>query len=393
MRFRCSRCLYWSDHPLGINFDEKGVCSGCRIHEEKDSLNWNERYVELIDLLHAVKTNSNYDCIIPISGGQDSFYIVHTAIKKLKLKPLLINFNRIFNSKQGLRNLATLRTIFDADFRQFSINPDIAKSVIRTSLSNLGTLNWLWIAGQTSLPVRMAIQLNIPIVLWGAHQGLEQVGMFSHLDNVEMTRRYRKEHDLLGVDEKDIFQFNPNFTERDIRSLEYPSDEELLESNVRGIYLGNYFRWDPVSQHEEMSRSYGYMGRREPRTYYNFDNPDCPNYFGIQDILKQVKFGYSKVSDQLTRDIRFGRISRENALEFENKFMDKRTAGIDKFAEWLGAPIEVMNAIILSHSKTFSGDIINGEWLSKSIDENRRKPSTGKFEFIDNDYDVIGKGL
>jgi len=39
----CKRCLYPENHPLNITFDEQGICSGCRVHEEKDTLNWNER--------------------------------------------------------------------------------------------------------------------------------------------------------------------------------------------------------------------------------------------------------------------------------------------------------------------------------------------------------------
>ena len=40
---QCKRCLYTSDHPLGIVLDEEGICSGCRIHEEKDKLDWDYR--------------------------------------------------------------------------------------------------------------------------------------------------------------------------------------------------------------------------------------------------------------------------------------------------------------------------------------------------------------
>ena len=42
MRY-CKRCLYPENHPLNIEFDDEGVCSGCRVHEEKDILDWSER--------------------------------------------------------------------------------------------------------------------------------------------------------------------------------------------------------------------------------------------------------------------------------------------------------------------------------------------------------------
>ena len=44
----CSRCLYPQDHPLNLIIDEQGICSGCRVHEEKDSLDWSKRFIKLM---------------------------------------------------------------------------------------------------------------------------------------------------------------------------------------------------------------------------------------------------------------------------------------------------------------------------------------------------------
>lgn len=396
MLVRCARCLYWSNHPLGITFDSQGVCSGCRVHEEKDSLNWQERAVDLKRLFSPQQRHSNYDCVIPVTGGQDSFFLVHYAVHTLGLNPLLVNFNRTFNSKEGLRNLAKLRTSFDVDFRQFSLNPRVVKSLVSTTLSNLGSLNWLWIAGQTSFPVRLAIQLNIPYVLWGAHQGLEQVGMYSHTENVEMTRRYRREHDLMGVDENDIFQFDPNIDEEDIASIKYPSDQEILDSGVRGIYLGNYVRWDPSAQHQFVKKTYGYEGRSESRAYSFFDTPDCPSYFGIHDLLKQRKFGYSKATDQLTREIRHGRISREKAIIIENRLKNSTPQGIREFSDWLGTSLPTLNTLLLQHSTNFASDVLAGQWYSEGFKKspvNAIKESFFRTRFLDNDYQNFGKGI
>ena len=76
----CKRCLYPENHPLGIIFDEQGVCSGCRVHEEKDIIDWEKRGKKLERTLRAYKSESgkNYDCIIPVSGARDSYFIVHT---------------------------------------------------------------------------------------------------------------------------------------------------------------------------------------------------------------------------------------------------------------------------------------------------------------------------
>ena len=396
MRIQCSKCLYWSNHPLGITFDSNGVCSGCQVHEEKNYLDWQQRAADLRDIFSSQKLQSKYDCIIPVTGGQDSFFTVHYAVHNLGLNPLLVNFNRTFNSKEGIFNLAKLRTKFDVDFRQYSINPNVAKAVVNCTLANLGSLNWLWIAGQTSFPVRLAVQLNIPFVLWGSHQGLEQVGMFSHLENVEMTRRYRREHDLMGFDETDIFEFDPSFSKEDISSLAYPGDQDLLRSGVRGIYLGNYVRWDPTDQHAFVNRTYGYAGRRTSRAYSFFDNPDCPAYFGIQDILKQIKFGYSKATDQLTREIRHGRISRAEAIRIERNLLTSRPEGVREFSNWLGVSIATVNTVMLQHSNNFASEILIGDWNKQKFKQSLRKKfieSLQRNKFLDNDFQNIGKGI
>jgi N-acetyl sugar amidotransferase len=366
------------------------------VHEEKNQIDWRVRKVELQSIFFDQKNSAKYDCIIPVTGGQDSFFTVHYAIHELGLNPLLVNFNRTFNSKEGLRNLALLRSTFDADFRQFTINPRVARAVIGSTLANLGTINWLWIAGQTSLPVRIAIELKIPFILWGAHQGIEQVGMYSHLENVEMTSRYRQEHDLLGVDESKIFDFNPSFTREDIASLAYPNDRELLSSGVRGIYLGNFVRWDPTAQHLEMKAKYGYGGRPNNRAYSIFDNPDCPVYFGLQDALKQIKFGYSKATDQLSREIRHGRITRYSAIRTEKKILNRKPEGILEFANWMGITLSTVNTLLLNHSNNFGSQMIDGGWNEERVRRSESlKIRSGfkKRKFIDSDFLNIGKGI
>ena len=74
----CKRCLYPVTHPLGLTLDEEGVCSGCRIHEEKDLLDWEARWKKLEHLVKPYRstTGKNYDCIVPVTGANDSYYIV-----------------------------------------------------------------------------------------------------------------------------------------------------------------------------------------------------------------------------------------------------------------------------------------------------------------------------
>jgi N-acetyl sugar amidotransferase len=394
---QCKRCLYRTNHPFGLILDAEGVCSGCKIHEEKDILDWDLRFQSLKRLTdsYKLKGGKGYDCVVPVTGGQDTFFIVHTVMHDLGLNPLLVNFNRNFNSAIGIKNLAILRSTFLADFRQFTINPVIARKVVRTTLANLGTVNWLSIAGQTSFPVRIASELGIPLIIWGAHQGVEQVGMFSHTDEAEMTSRYRKEHDLMGIDENRIFEFDPDFKPSDIASLVYPSDETIQRHEIRGIYLSNFLRWDPVVQHNFVREKYGYLGRRTNRSYYDYDNPDCPVYMGFQDLLKEKRLGYAKVTDQLVRDIRHRRIDKESALLTEREYLGKPPQGVTKFAEWLGVPLRNLDTVLLANAKDFAKQIQTEKWRGELVDATLPIESIKSHQesLLDQDYINIGKGL
>jgi N-acetyl sugar amidotransferase len=393
----CQRCLYTANHPLGLILDSEGVCSGCKVHEEKDYLDWDLRFAQLKKLTdsYKLKNSNGYDCIVPVTGGQDTFFIVHTVIHDLGLNPLLVNFNRNFNSAEGIKNLALLRSLFLADFRQITINPQIARKVVRTTLANLGTINWLSIAGQTSLPVRVASELGIPLIIWGAHQGIEQVGMFSHTDEVEMTSRYRIEHDLMGVDENSIFEFDPDFTQADIASLSYPCDDLIQKNAIKGIYLSNFIRWDPVAQHNMVKQKYGYLGRKTNRSYYDYDNPDCPVYMGFQDLLKVKRLGYGKITDQLVRDIRHGRIDKSSARALELEYLAKTPEGLESFANWLGVPLKNLETLFLVGANNFAHQILTESWRGMLVDSTttRLLVEEDHAGLLDQDFTNIGKGL
>src|SRR3989344_6188927 len=250
----CTRCLYPSNHPLKITFDKDGVCSGCRIHEEKDSLDWSARFELLRELTSAYKNRSggNYDCIVPVSGARDSYFIVHTVVKTLGLRPLLVTYNKHYNTERGIRNLAYLRTLLGCDIFTQTVSPATVKKITKVTLSKMGSMYWHCIAGQTVLPVQVAARFKIPLIIWGAHQGLDQVGMFSHIDEVEMTRKYRKDHDLMGYEAEDLIDETMDVTEADLQPFLYPHDKEIEKVGVRGMYLNNYIRWDSKAQHEQM---------------------------------------------------------------------------------------------------------------------------------------------
>lgn len=347
----CTRCLYTSYHPLHLTFDDEGVCSGCRVHEEKDQLDWSERADKLRAIFESYRNTSgnNYDCIVPVSGARDSYFIVHTVKHVYGMNPLLVTYNKHYNTAVGVRNLANLRIRFNCDIMTLTVNPETVKNITRSTLRRFGSLYWHCLAGQTVYPVQMAVKLKIPLIVWGAHQGIDQVGMFSHLDEVEMTRKYRKEHDLMGYEAEDLIDDFDNIKEADIMPYRYPDNRELEQVGVRGIYLNNYIRWDSRSQHEHMIRTYGYETAPQTRTFDTYNDVDCWNYSDVHDYIKWLKHGYSKVVDHACREIRLRHLTRLEAIALVEQYITQPPKNLSLFLDWLGITENAFHYIIDQH--------------------------------------------
>lgn len=347
MRY-CKRCLYPENHPLNITFDEEGICSGCRVHEEKDYLDWKPRAKKLRSIFNAYRNTSgnNYDCIIPVSGARDSYFIVHTVKNVYGMNPLLVTYNKQYNTAEGIRNLANLRIQFDCDIMTLTVNPDTVKKITRATMRKIGSMYWHCLAGQTVYPVQVAVKFKIPLIVWGAHQGVDQVGMFSHLDEVEMTRKYRKEHDLMGFEAEDLVDDFDGISENDVIQFHYPDDKELERVGVRGIYLNNYIRWDSRAQHEKMIKEFGYKTGKQTRTFDTYNDVDCFNYSDVHDYIKYIKYGYGKVTDHACREIRLRRMSRDQGVQLVKQYYNQPMQNLALFLNWLGITENSFNYII-----------------------------------------------
>lgn len=335
----CKRCLYPENHPYGMIFDDYGVCMGCRVHEEKDSLDWAQRYRMLEDIVH---TNSqrmgskSFDCIIPVTGGGDSYFVVHTVKNVLGMNPLLVNYNSQYNTKVGIRNLANLSTVFDCDLLTSTLSPELLKKITRHTIKKYGSIYWQVLAGYTTFPVQMAVRFRIPLVIWGVNPWSEQTGMFSHLDEVEMTERCRKEHGLMGLAAEDLIDAKAGITRKDIQPFVYPYSNELEAIGVRGLYLSNYIRWDSKKQHEQMIEMYGYESASQLRTFNTYEDVHCFHSAGLHDYLKYLKYGYSKVTDHASREIRLKRMTREEGIKLVKQYSSKWPDDINIFLDWIG---------------------------------------------------------
>ena len=122
--FWCKSCVVMSTRPR-VTFNEKGICSACQWAEEKKKINWNEREKKLDKLLSDQKTNPNFQCIVPVSGGKDSMYQVYMLSQVHKLKVLVVTVMAHLQTPEGVNNLNSLITNLGVD--SIIVNPRPSK--------------------------------------------------------------------------------------------------------------------------------------------------------------------------------------------------------------------------------------------------------------------------
>ena len=268
MRY-CARCVYPASSAAPLVFDESGICSGCKTAGQKAEIDWQRRkklFERLIDEYKS-KDGSNYDCIIPVSGGKDSYWQIH-IIKSYGLKPLLVTYHGNNYTDTGMKNLLNMREVFNVDHIFFTPSIRVLKSMNRLGQLIMGDMNWHAHAGIFTYPIKVAVQQNIPLMIWGEHGFMDLGGMHSYNDLVEFTYRYRHEHCLRGYEWYDFIEaaskFGEHLQKQDLLPWIYPSDDEIERVGVRGVYISNFFEWDANEHGPLMVEKYGFKEAEEP---------------------------------------------------------------------------------------------------------------------------------
>ena len=250
----CTNCVYPSSSAVPLAFDDNGLCSGCRVSLQKhEEIEWDRRKSKFKRLIeeHRSIDGSNYDCIIPVSGGKDSYFQTHTIKKVFGLNPLLVTYHGNNYTPTGMKNLINMREAFGIDHIFYTPSVDVLKTMNRLGMRIMGDMNWHVHSGIFTYPIRVAVQQNVPLMIWGEHEYSYIGGMFSYRDMNEFTYRDRHEHGLRGFEWYDFLEnaskHNEELTKQNLLTWMYPSDEEIERVGVRGIYLSNYIKWDIIN--------------------------------------------------------------------------------------------------------------------------------------------------
>ncbi|MEM6891654.1 MAG: N-acetyl sugar amidotransferase [Pseudomonadota bacterium] len=310
----CKRCVMPSTKP-DLHLDDEGICNACRSFEARKDVDWDARYAELQDILARYRNTdgSNWDCIVPVSGGKDSTYQV-VRMLQMGLNPLCVTSTTCDLSGIGRNNIENIKRL-GVDYIEVSPNQQIRARLNRIGLMQVGDISWPEHVGIFTIPVRAAVQFNVPLIVWGENSQNEYGGPAAAAGNNVLNRRWLEEFGgLLGMRVTDLVG-QEGIEERHLINYRYPTDEDLARVGVTGLFLGHYIPWDGLANAliagANGFESYPKAVEGSMVTYENLDNHQT----GIHDYFKFLKFGFGRATDLACLHIRRGRLSRKDGLD------------------------------------------------------------------------------
>lgn len=345
MRF-CQKCVEPDTRPDCI-FDEESICLPCRYAETAHLIDWAARRTEIEEIAEWGRqhSKSGYDCIIGISGGKDSHRQALYARDELGLKPLLVScaYPPEQQTPRGAANLANLIGL-GFDTIVISPAPQTWRALMRHGFLKFG--NWCKsteLALYASVP-RIAVTYNVPLIFLGENPALSWGSAGGSLDGDANRMKYN--NTLKGGDIRHLLEVE-GVAEKDLYWYRYPTDEEMERANLRLIYLGYYISDFNDYVNSKIAIKNGLQVRtgqdaipEDMGQINEFDALD-DDFIHVNQMLKYLKFGFGKVTEQVSGAIRNGIMTREAALELVYKY-DGRCANryIESFCDYIGISIE-----------------------------------------------------
>lgn len=336
----CKACTY-PKVAVNVRFDKNGFSSIYHTHKawqniKKDEWKKRKKIFEKIVLDIKKNNKSNYDCIVAVSGGKDSYYQTH-VIKEYGLKPLLITYNGNNYSPEGEYNRDRMKKVFDVDHLMISPSQESLIKLNRLGFNKVGDMNWHNHTGILTVPMQYAVRFKIPYVIYGETNDI--LGIYKPSDYAEYTNRLRVEFSMRGFEWDEFIKNNKEgLISKDMNWAKFPSDREIVENKIRGLYLGNYFKWDPYKNTKMIIKKYGWKPAKKSfeRTYRKISNLDDIYENGIHDYLKFIKYGYGRATDHTTKDILTGYMNRNKGVNYIKNLDHKVPSDLKTWLNYTG---------------------------------------------------------
>jgi N-acetyl sugar amidotransferase len=335
----CSKCVISNQRPSSavefthtrdskkqtIRIDDNDVCDACKVAEIKhNKIDWDERENELKELCDKYRrSDGSYDCLVPGSGGKDSFYAAYKLRYKYGMNPLTVTWAPHIYTDWGWKNF---QSWIGAGFDNFLHTPNkrVHRLLTRLAIENLFHPFQPFILGQKNLAPKMALLFNIPLVFYGENEA-EYGNAIESNDQSKRDWSYFSSEDqskvfLSGVSIKDLKnKFGLN--EIDLVPYMPANGDELVEKNIEVHYLGYYLKWHPQGAYYYSVENGGFQAspERTPGTYSKYNSIDDK----IDDLhyyCTYIKFGIGRATYDAAQEIRSGEIDREEGVALVQKF-------------------------------------------------------------------------
>ncbi len=330
----CTKCIIPDTRP-NISINSDGVCNACESHATRPDIDWKQREKHFQEVVKNAKSRSHgYDCLIPVSGGKDSIWQVVTCLK-YGLNPLTVTWKTPARTKLGEANLKKLIEL-GVDHIDYSINPMVEKKFMLKALDRYGSTAIPMHMAIFNVPLTIAVKFDIPLVIWGENSAFEYGGTKEESTGFQLNGQWLKK---FGVTHGTVASdwVSEELTAKELTPYTGPTEEELEQKGVLAVFLGYYFPWDPENS-RFVAKKAGFQEREKgPKTgYYNYADID-DDFISIHHYLKWYKFGFTRLFDNLSLEIRNKRISREQAIEIVRQQGDQTPReDIAKFCQFVG---------------------------------------------------------
>lgn len=335
MRY-CTQCILPDTRP-GIRLDENGVCTACHGHRDKEMrIDWAARAKAFDQLVAETKDRStSYDCIVPVSGGKDSWYQIIKA-KEAGLTVLAVTWRTPARTEIGQRNLDAMIRNLAVDHIDYTIDPDVERRFMKAAYEERGTTGLPMHMALFAIPIRLGIQLRIPLILWGENPQLEYGGSELERLSDRLDADWLSKHGCLESTDADNWVGKEGLTAKNMLAYRVPMDPEF---EIRSVFLGAFFKWNSFTN-TEIAQKHGFeYGKQDLKTgTWDFADIDC-NFISLHHFLKWYKFGFTRAFDTLSVQIRYGMLKREEAVaEIARKGLEIPQKDIAAFCEFQDRP-------------------------------------------------------
>lgn len=308
-----------------IGFDDKGICDACHFAEQKKrTIDWGKRERELKELCDRHRSeDGSYDCLVPGSGGKDSFYQAHVLKYKYGMHPLTVTWAPHIYTEWGWKNF---QAWIHAGFDNFLCTPNgkVHRLLTRLAVENLFHPFQPFIFGQKSLAPKMAISHKIPLIFYGENEA-EYGNPIADTQTARRDWSYFAAHDkskvyLGGTSVADLKQYF-GIDDNDLQPYFPANPEEIEKLKIEVHYLGYYLKWHPQECYYYAVEHGGFQAspERTPGTYSKYNSID-DRIDDFHYYTTTIKFGIGRATYDASQEIRNEEITREEGVALVKKF-------------------------------------------------------------------------